>query len=74
MDTLAQRENHGGKFPTKGKGSLDAVRCELRCLFTVGCDVHKQMVSLLVPVSSSPYVNCGDFSPGPGGWVMDSVD
>ena len=35
---------------------------------------QKQMVSLLVPVSSSPSAHYGDFSPGAGGWIIDSVD
>lgn len=36
--------------------------------------VHKQMASLLVPVSSSPCAHSGDFSPGPGGWLSEPVD
>lgn len=36
--------------------------------------VHKQTTSLLVPVSSSPYAHCGNFSPGPRGWIVNSVD
>lgn len=37
-------------------------------------DIHKQMVSLLILVSSVLYAHYGDFSPGAGGWIIDSVD
>lgn len=36
--------------------------------------VHQERVNFLVPLASSPYAHGGDFSPGSGGWIVDSVD
>ena len=73
MGALAQRPCVG-EFLMEGQGSLDAERCELRAYSQSEGDVHKQMVSLLVPGSSLPYAHCGNFSPGPGGWMVGSLD
>lgn len=73
MDTLAQR-HCSGEFPLREEAALILSFVDSGAYSLSTYRVHKEMVSLLVPVASSPYAHCGDFSPGSGGWLVNSVD
>lgn len=73
MGTLAQRPCVDGSL-WREKAALTVSAVNSGAYSQPRYGVHKQMASLLVPVSSWPYAHSGDFSPGAGGWVMDSLD
>lgn len=64
----------GVNSPLGGGGSFDSVRCEVRCLFTVPVCCPQTDGEPSCPSFFSTSAHCDGFSPGPGGWIVSSVD